>query len=260
VSARRHSFHAVAFSENFSLPELAAVLHEAKMVAQDLRFAAASGGTVFLYSFGAMVFCNVAPEQREAELARLRRILPDLSREVLHEDFEVEEDPTAAIELRPGGALVVDRLSAERAGVVALIVAQSAAMRYYERIVASLFTRIAKLVAAMERRGTVSLGTRRLHRFIAEAIGSRSEVLSVLHLLDKPDAVWTDPGMDRIYDDLRAEFDLGDRYTSLAHKLTSVQDSLELILEVARDRRLVLLELTVIGLIVLEVLLSLWRR
>jgi uncharacterized Rmd1/YagE family protein len=52
--------------------------------------------------------------------------------------------------------------------------------------------------------------TRPLNRFIGEAILARNEVLSVLHLLDKPDATWENVAMERIYDDLRAEFDLAD--------------------------------------------------
>jgi uncharacterized Rmd1/YagE family protein len=65
--------------------------------------------------------------------------------------------------------------------------------------------------------------------------------------------------MDRIYDELRAEFDLVDRYQSLEQKLRSVQEALELVLDVARDRRLVLLEATIVLLIVFELLLSILR-
>jgi len=75
-----------------------------------------------------------------------------------------------------------------------------------------------------------------------------------LHLLDKPDAAWEDPAMDRIYDELRDEFDLIDRYAALTSKLQSIQESLVLVLDVARDRRLVLLEIVVILLILLEVI------
>ena len=96
-------------------------------------------------------------------------------------------------------------------------------------------------------------------RFIGEAVGRRSEVLSTLHLLDKPDATWDDPAMDRIYDDLRAEFDLGDRFEALESKLRAVQDALELLLGVARDRRLLWLEVAIVGLICLEVVLGLLR-
>ena len=41
------------------------------------------------------------------------------------------------------------------------------------------------------------------------------------------DAAWDDPEMDRIYDDLRAEFDLVDRYRALELKLRTVQYGLQ---------------------------------
>jgi uncharacterized Rmd1/YagE family protein len=82
-------------------------------------------------------------------------------------------------------------------------------------------------------------------------------VLSVLHLLDTPDAAWDDLAMDRIYDDLRAEFDLGDRYEALEYKLRSAQEALELLVGVARDRRLFLLEFAIGILILLELAVSL---
>ena len=81
----------------------------------------------------------------------------------------------------------------------------------------------------------------------------------MLHLLDKPDATWDDPAMDRIYADLREEFDLIDRYAALESELRSIQEALELVLDVARDRRLVLLEVAVALLIVLEIVFSVVR-
>jgi required for meiotic nuclear division protein 1 len=85
-------------------------------------------------------------------------------------------------------------------------------------------------------------------------------VLSVLHLLDKPDETWVDAGIDRIYEELRSEFDLADRYQSLELKLRSIQEALELVLDVARDRRLVLLELAIVLLIVFEIVLAMAER
>jgi uncharacterized Rmd1/YagE family protein len=153
----------------------------------------------------------------------------------------------------------VDKLTKARAGVVSLTVAQSAAMEYYEQVVDSLFARTSRMVERMEARGTVPVRTRPLVRFIGEAITNRNEVLSVLHLLDKPDATWEDSAMDRIYDDLRTEFDLADRYAALELKLRSVQEALELVVDVARDRRLLLLEVAVAILILLEIVLPLFH-
>jgi uncharacterized Rmd1/YagE family protein len=258
MSSRTHAFYAIAFEENFSLRDLAAAFPEARGSAHELRRSLPAGGEVFLYPFGTVVFLDAAREVREAELAHLHQIRPRLTTKAVREDFTVREEEGAGIDLS-GGTLTVDRLTPPRAAIVAQTVAQSAAMEYYERIVDDLFARTGNLVSRLEVRGTVPLRVRPLHRFIGEAVSTRSEVLSILHLLDKPDAVWDDPAMDRIYEDLRAEFDLADRYQALESKLRGVQEALELVLDVARDRRLVLLEATIVLLIVVELLLSLLR-
>jgi uncharacterized Rmd1/YagE family protein len=255
-----HTFFAAAFVENFPLKELAAAYPEAKRSPRELWFQPSSGGTIFFYHFGAVVFLDVPPEVRAAELARLSGARPGLTKaQVLNEELTVREVPSARTEM-DGGVLVVDRLTFERANVVALIVGQSAAMDYYESIVDQMFVDTDKLGSELEKAGTMPMRTRHLLKFIGAAIGTRSEVLSVLHLLDKPDAIWDDAGADRVYQMLRVEFDLVDRYQSLELKLKSVQDTLEVITDVARDRRLFLLEVTVALLILLEIALSLLRR
>jgi required for meiotic nuclear division protein 1 len=256
---RTHQFAAVAFEENLSLRELAASYPEARLGLRDMRLAAGDDGGIFIYPFGAVVFHDVTPERREAELARLYRARPGLTTQVVRESFTVREEPGSRVDIA-AGSLVVDQFGEDRAAVVALIVAQSAALEYYERIVAGLFTRTVELVDPLEKRGSVSAQIRRLHRFIGEAIATRNEVFTVLALLDKPDATWDDPAMDRIYDELRAEFDLVDRYTTMEQKLDGVQEALELVLDVARDRRMWLLEVTIVLLILFELLLEVFRR
>jgi len=255
-----HTFLATAFVENFPLREMAVHYPESKRTPRELWFSPASGGTVFIYPFGAVVFFDVSPEVRVAELARLHGIRPKLTTaQVMDEQFTVREDPGARPDV-VDGVLTLDRLTFERASVVALTVAQSAAMDYYDRIVDQMFSSTDKLVDRLEKAGTVPMRTRHLHRFIGAALGTRNEVLSILHLLDKPEAIWDDPGADHIYSELRAEFDLVDRYQALELKLRSVQDALELITDVARDRRLVLLEVAIVLLIVFEIVLSLVRH
>ena len=261
MTSPRHTFHAIAFVENLVLKDLMATFPHARRTLHELRYALPDGrGRVFIYPFGAIVFNDVSPADREAEMARLRAARPGLTQTPGGADeFQVREDPGATPDVAEG-ALTLDQLTAERASVVALTMAQSAAMEYYEGAVEEMFGQTGRWVERLEMRGTVSLRTRPLHRFIGAAIGTRSDVLSVLHLLDRPDEAWDDPGMGRIYDELRAEFDLVDRYQSMEMKLRSVQDSLELILDVARDRRLVSLEIVIVLLIGLEIVLNLLHR
>ena len=259
MSTRTHRFWAVAFVENFPLRELAAAIPGGRLRPHELRYELGGGGEVFLYPFGAAVFHDASPEQREVFLERIQTALPRLTRKVVAESFTALEEPGARTGL-VDGALHLSELGPARVGAVAVVVAQSAAMEYYERIVDDLLSRTNALVTRLEKSGTVPARTGSLHRFIGEAITSRNEVISVLHLLDKPDEVWDDPELDRIYDDLRAEFDLADRYQALETKMRGVQESLELVLDVARDRRMWWLEVSIAVLILVELVLSIWRR
>ena len=250
----------MAFVENFSLKELGARYSEAKRAHHHLVYQAAAGGTVFIYSFGAVVFVDMGQAGRESELLRLRQTRASTGdAQVFSEEFTVREVADAHPEVIEG-VVIVDRLNDERVSMVALVVAQSAAMEYYERIVDQMLADTDRFVERLERVGSTSIYTRKLHRFIGAAISTRSEVLSVLHLLDKPDVVWNDRGAELIYEELQSELDLADRYRALEHKLRSVQEALSLVTDVARDRRLVLLEGSIIAWIVLEIVLGLLRR
>ncbi len=256
MSERVHQFYAVAFEENFALRPLVGAFPNAKLSPLELYVPTDGGGGVYIFPFGAVAAHDLPAERREAVIAKLREVVPKLTARVIREEYTVREAPEFAIGL-VDGALQLDRLTQSRAAVVGLTIAQSAAMEYYERIVDEMFVRTAQFVDHLESRGTVPFRTRPMHRFLGQAITTRTEVLSVLHLLDKPEATWDDPGIDRIYADLRAEFDLGDRYAALELKLRSIQEALELLVGVARDRQLVALEIAVVVLILTELVLSL---
>lgn len=252
----RHKFYAICFAENFRMKSLAArfaVPHKGGAV-MAVPF---GGGTASFFPFGVVVLQDV-PATTHAELLTLvKPHLDDGGKGTLvaEESFEVQEDAAAKVSMNEGH-LMIDALNADRAGVIALTLAQSVAMEYYEAIIEKMSEETGKLVERLRRHGSAPHRIRKLHKFIGEAVSTRNEVLSVLHLLDKPDATWEDAAMNRIYDDLRAEFDLSDRFSALETRLRSLQEALELILDVVRDRRLVFLEATIVVLILIEILMT----
>jgi required for meiotic nuclear division protein 1 len=187
VSVRLHQFYAIAFEENLSLRQLAQIFPQARVTAHEFYVPVEPAGGLYAYPFGAVVTLDVPSDRRDAEIARLRDFIPKLTTQVVREDYTVSEHSSFQIGILDG-MLRVDRFTAARAGIVALTVAQSAAMEYYERIVEDMFARTGSFVERLESTGRVQFRTRPLHRFIGQAIATRSEVLSVLHLLDKPDA------------------------------------------------------------------------
>ncbi|MGZ6143167.1 MAG: hypothetical protein ACXWLM_07500, partial [Myxococcales bacterium] len=136
MAVRTHQFTAVAFEENLSLRDLAPEYPGARVGVREMQVAC-EPGEIFFYPFGAVVFHDVPAERRDAELLRLHKVRPGLTTQVVRESFTVREEAGAQVEI-VDGTLLVDQFGGARPAVVALIVAQSAAMEYYERIVAGL--------------------------------------------------------------------------------------------------------------------------
>ena len=71
-----HSFQALAFPENVPLRALSLLVPHAVRGTHELRVTLADGGTLFLYPFGVVVFQDVDPAAREAQLEALARPSP----------------------------------------------------------------------------------------------------------------------------------------------------------------------------------------
>src|SRR5260370_15431789 len=97
----RHQVAAVASGETASLKELAAAYPGARARLRELR-AHRDGGELFIYPFGAIVSHALSPEQRGAELARLRGARPGLTTQVVRETFTVREEPGQKVDMGEG--------------------------------------------------------------------------------------------------------------------------------------------------------------
>lgn len=257
-----HRFIATAFKTDFNLARLPAEWNSGIVTdPKEIRAKRVlGGGMVYAFSYGALVFWNVEGGERVAEIDNLSRILQaSLADRVTADEFIVEVDAgeKPRVEFTK---LVIDQLTAERAAVVALLMSQSAAMEYYENLVLQQKIKVVNVITHLQEKGRVPLSPVKLNKFVGEAMATRAEVVGVLHLLDRPDVIWEDQVMDRLYDDIRASFDLTDRFQALEYKLQFIQETVLTVLETKRDSRLYNADLMIIILIVIEVLFTLFDR
>src|SRR5207245_9770580 len=99
MTPRTHQFAAVAFEENLSLRELAAAYPDARLGLREMRVPVGDDEEIFIYPFGAVVFPDVPPDQREAELARLDRARPGLARPAGRGTFPVRGQPGRRVDI-----------------------------------------------------------------------------------------------------------------------------------------------------------------
>jgi uncharacterized Rmd1/YagE family protein len=216
-------------------------------------------GHVFIFNHGSVVFWNVPPEVQTEELNQLLGLgpVPTLKSTITDTFVVVEQVGPVQVEFN---RLIIDHLNLDRMEVIASTLAQSTSMEYYESLVEEAWKQVDEMLIEMGDRWTNNWFIAPINRRIAESLTLRSTVIRVLHLLDKPDLVWEDKIMDDIYGDLRAMFDLPERFQALEYKLQLIQQTLEVIVETMRDRRLYWLELTIVLLILFEIVMTFVRK
>ena len=206
------------------------------------------------HDFGALVFLGVDAAERERVVAALRAELGPEPRAPMQETFTVEVDPGAPPAAR-FDRVVVPELDERVVEMIALVVAQSVAMEYYEGDLDALVAALEERSGRLARDGVLPGSVREMMRFIGRGMTMRSQVIHTLSLLDSPGATWESEPLDRLYRGLRASFEIEERYRALDHELRIVQDNLALLVDMVRQRRYTILEVTVAVFVAAETLL-----
>lgn len=210
------------------------------------------------FDFGALVFIGVDP-----------LIQKQVVQEILSQKLKEPHEPFTEdllLELRKGlppevqfDRVFLSELTLPRLKILALLLAQSAAMDYYHQDIQEIFTQTERITLGLQKKGTLPGHVKDLLKFIGICITTKNDILATLSLFDKPDPTWEDPDLDRLYIDLRNELEIHDRFRALESKLRMIQDNLVLLVELSKHRSSWRLELIVVLLILFEVLLSLWQ-
>jgi uncharacterized Rmd1/YagE family protein len=201
-------------------------------------------GWAVVHDFGAVVFIGVDETESRRVMAALVAQIGSEPRAPLEESFAVQVAPGTTPSVR-FDRVVVGSLDARSVEIIALVVAQSVAMEYYEGDVDVLIGALEERSRTLAREGTLPGSARDLLKFIGRSVTMRTQVVHTLSLLESPGATWDDEALDRLYRGLRASFEIEERHLSLDHELRIVQDNLELMVDMVRQRRFILLEIAV---------------
>jgi uncharacterized Rmd1/YagE family protein len=205
------------------------------------------------HDFGAVVFIGIDEAECQRVMKALVAQLGSEPRAPLQESFAVEVVPGATPAVRFDRVVVGD-LEARVVEIIALVIAQSVAMEYYEGDVDALVGALEERSRTLARDGTLHGSARALLQFIGRGVTMRTQVVHTLSLLESPGATWDDEALDRLYRGLRLSFEIEERYRGLDHELRIVQDNLELMLDMVRQRRFILLEVAVVVFVAAELL------
>ena len=219
---------------------------------------AAHGGDDFtvIYDFGAVVFFGMTDAERSGALGRILATTGPEPHPPVVDDYLVEVREGAPPSTSFDRACVPE-LDGPRVEMIALVLAQSVAMDYYDEDVETMFARVSSLAQELAEHGRLRHDATSTMRLVGRILATRNQIATTLSLLDAPGLTWENEAHDRLYRAMRATFEVEDRYRTLQHKLGIIQDNLEIVVDLAQARRGFLLEAAVVIMIAIELVIGL---
>lgn len=217
-------------------------------------------GYAALLRSGAVVTFGASPADEE-------RLIESIAARVYerHERHERLERERAVVrigdpEVVEPDALVLKEATLERLQLVAEVLGKSVILARYEQAIADAFTSIEPLAIQLTRAPDRRPWKQRdLVRHIGAAMLAQHRLVGRAEVLEKPDLLWDNPALDRLYARLADEYELRDRQLTLEHKLAVVTRAAETMLNLHQARRSYKVEWYIVGLILFELAFNVFQ-
>lgn len=222
---------------------------------------AGSAGAAVLFRYGAIVIFGLTPPE-EVELLRSLQALvrePHEEREVEDADLLlVPESARLTPEKPDSGVIRLHEADVARLQLVADTLAKSVILARLEESIAGAFERVEPLAVSLRRHGRMGKGDRELIAQIGEILEIQGKMVGLVEVSDKPETLWERPELERFHARLEDEYELRERHEALERKLVVLARTAETALNLLQHRGGLRVEWWIVGLIVFEIVLSLY--
>jgi len=215
-------------------------------------------GTVYVYSFGAVVGLNVPSNQFNSLVSELDEYVIGNVKHTATEILEVivnKDSKDKEIEIFED-KVYLPRIDEGVLSTVAFVLAQSVSLHRIEQKTGLLIDEIEKFLS---EKGKVAKGRKALG-LAMKILKTRHEILSDVMILDKPDIAWENELYDQLYQKLARYYELSRRYKNVTTKLDHAFEVASVLLEIHSESKANFLEWMIILLFVLEIAMSLIEK
>ena len=259
---KTYNVHAFHLTETLKLKEIGSFINVEPLLLSvwEASFKFSDESYAFIYNFGSIVFFNVADDAQKVILEKVKKsYVAKIPGYTTTDTFSVEVTGEDKHEVGFNKVVIKD-LTYQKARLISMVVAESAALEYFELIVDDLLERTRQISDSLRTKGKLIRETQQLIKFIGFCLVTKQDIISNLYVVDAPDEVWDDQVLDRLYNDLKRMFEIETRYRVLEYKLKLIQESVEIIVDLSKSVRETILEVTIIVLIAIELLVAVFGR
>jgi len=256
TASLRLAAHALSLAERI---DTAGLERSDVISANPLAFRIGSSGYCVLFRYGVAVLIGLSPIQEDDLLRGLGSRLVGRFARIEEESAVVEIDSGRDEQIPPGGPICVRDLSPPRLIVVADALAKNVALARDEHEVSKVFEVIEPFAAELARSGRSTSNRRQMLRTIGKALLVRQRMSGRIEVEEKPDVLWDNPQVERLYARLADEYELKERAVALSRKLRVIDETTHALTDLIDTERSIRLEATIVVLIVVEVLIAFYE-
>ncbi|WP_240966715.1 RMD1 family protein [Nodosilinea sp. P-1105] len=223
---------------------------------------AGATGCAVLLRYGVIVTFDLSADEENALLEMLQPHIIEPIESTISEELPIAFRPQTKERLE-GNVVWLQDYSAERLQIVAEALGKSVVLNYYEVEIADIFQSIKPFTIGIPGKTMRSLKEEDLLSYIGGTLLIQQKMFGIVEVGEKPDPVWDDPALDRLYLRLENEYELRERLVILEQKLGLISRTVETSLNLLQRNSSHRVEWYITILIVIEIVLviyELWTR
>ncbi|GAQ81703.1 hypothetical protein KFL_000880170 [Klebsormidium nitens] len=214
---------------------------------------------MIVFDYGALVFFNFDQSELAAELQVVSQFCETALEERMTDDYGVFVRHSLEKYSVGGPDYVLIRdLNENAIRVIGSILGQSVALDHYTVEVDRMIARFGQLNKDMMELGSFTITRKDLFKLIGVVNTTITDVIIKLELLNRSDTAWKFADYGKIWEYMRGDFDIADRFDSLNYKLSVIQANVKFFLGVLQNRKSDTLEWIIIALISAEIILGIY--
>ncbi|XP_062155944.1 protein RETARDED ROOT GROWTH-LIKE [Alnus glutinosa] len=212
-----------------------------------------------VFQYGSIVLFNVREHDVDGYLKIVEKHASGSLPEMRKDEYEVREKPALSTWMEGGlDYIMLQYLNIDGIRTIGSVLGQSIALDYYVRQVDGMVAEFTDINREMETTGKFKMQRKKLFQLVGKANSNLADVILKLGLFERSDIAWKDAKYAQIWEYLRDEFELTQRFASLDFKLKFVEHNIRFLQEILQNRKSDFLEWLIIALIGAEILLSVY--
>jgi len=235
-------------------------LYETPLEYSPLVQPAGERGLAMLFRYGVAVLFNVTDTEQKTYLKELKERVDKPYRR--HESEDAQVVVSAQTEGVSAEGINITALTLPRLQVIAIALARSVSLAYFEIAMAAAFDSVEPLARKLDQPRATSGTLKELLGHIGNTLLVQQKMIGRVEIEDKPDILWDQPELERLYTlytRLEDEYELHERLATLERKLELIERTAETTLDLVQSRRMLRVEWYIVALIVFEVILTLYE-